>query len=343
MVGRFSCSWIRKFSRCPELETAAASARRPALVMLAVMASMLAPTAADSAEFLVKPETKIDADGVCSLLEALDNAEQDAQVHADCPAGSSGGDRLVLESGYDYAFDAPWPGFPNGAPVLTGALAPLDNAAWRWLTAKEIEIAGQPALGLRMSYAGELGWEIHAPRESLPAIHDALHAAGAPHGLADYGSFAMNALRMEKGFKGAGELTNEVTLAEADVMRFVRLDKDFLGREATRASLAAMEAGRAPWVCVQLAIEPDGVADGHGGEAILHEGRAVGMTSSVAYGHMVGTILAFGYVAPEAAAPGTALEVAILGEPRPARVLGAPPYDPESRRPRADAAVEPAE
>ena len=129
MVGRFSCSWIRKFSRCPELETAAASARRPALVMLAVMASMLAPTAADSAEFLVKPETKIDADGVCSLLEALDNAEQDAQVHADCPAGSSGGDRLVLESGYDYAFDAPWPGFPNGAPFLTGDLEILGNGA----------------------------------------------------------------------------------------------------------------------------------------------------------------------------------------------------------------------
>jgi glycine cleavage system aminomethyltransferase T len=56
---------------------------------------------------------------------------------------------------------------------------------------------------------------------------------GAAHGLADYGSFAMNVMRMEKGFKGAGELTNEVTLAEADVLRFARTDKDYLGRDKT--------------------------------------------------------------------------------------------------------------
>jgi dimethylglycine dehydrogenase len=62
------------------------------------------------------------------------------------------------------------------------------------------------------------------------AVYDALWAAGEKHGLTDYGSFTMNALRMEKGFKGAGELTNEVTLPEADVMRFVKMDKDFFGK-----------------------------------------------------------------------------------------------------------------
>ena len=86
---------------------------------------------------------------------------------------------------------------------------------------------------LRLSYAGELGWELHIPRDSALAVYDALRAAGERHGIADYGSFAMNALRMEKAFKGAGELTNEVTLAEADVLRFARTDKAYLGRDKT--------------------------------------------------------------------------------------------------------------
>ena len=157
--------------------------------------------------------------------------------------------------------------------------------------------------------------------------------AGEPYGVADYGSFAMNVMRMEKGFKGAGELTNEVTLPEADVMRFVKLDKpDFVGKRPTEASAS----GPLPWVCVYLEIEPDGETDGHGGEAVSLDGAVVGSTSSVAYGHTVGKILAFAYVKPEAAAAGTALEVTIMGRPRPAVVLVDAAYDPANLRPRAD-------
>ena len=78
--------------------------------------------------------------------------------------------------------------------------------------------------------------------------------------------------------------------------------------------------------------------DGHGGEAVLRDGAVVGSTASVAYGHSVGKVLAFAYLKPAAAAPGTALEVVIHGVPRPARVLAEPAYDPESRLPRADIA-----
>jgi dimethylglycine dehydrogenase len=107
--------------------------------------------------------------------------------------------------------------------------------------AQEITVAGHKVWALRMSYAGELGWEFHGPREAFPDIYDALWKTGAPMGLIDYGSFAMNVMRLEKAFKGAAELTNEVTLPEADVMRFVKLDPakkgDFLGREQTIVSL----------------------------------------------------------------------------------------------------------
>ena len=212
--------------------------------------------------------------------------------------------------------------------------AALDNGAFRWLSAQEITIAGAQMWAFRMSYAGELGWEIHGPRERMAAVYDALWAAGERHGITDYGSFAMNAMRMEKAFKGAGELTNEVTLPEADVMRFVKLDKgDFVGRAETQASLD----GVLPWVCAYLAIDGDGDVDGNGSEAVLYQGRSVGLTSSVAYGHTAGTILAFAYVKPEVAVPGTEVEVVLLGEPRTARILGAPAYDPDNLRPRTEA------
>jgi dimethylglycine dehydrogenase len=146
----------------------------------------------------------------------------------------------------------------------------------------------------------------------------------------------MNVMRMEKGFKGAGELTNEVTLAEADVLRFARSDKDYLGRDLTLNT-------DLPWVCAYLEIEPDGEIDGHGGEAVMRGGMVVGSTASVAYGHTVGKVLAFAYLKPDAAEPGTALEVIIHGTPRAARVLGEPAYDPQSLRPRMDEVREAAE
>jgi len=225
---------------------------------------------------------------------------------------------------------------PRSRDILAACTdAPLDNAAFPWLTAQEITVAGHRLWAFRMSYAGELGWEFHMPRDAALAVYDALWAAGAPLGLADYGSFAMNAMRMEKGFKGAGELTNEVTLAEADVLRFARTDKAYIGREATLAPARR-------FVCAYLEITPDGAHDGHGGEAVLLQGKVVGSTASVAYGHSCGKILAFAYVRPEANVAGTEVEVVIAGTPRPARILGAPAYDPEGLLPRTDAAQIPA-
>ncbi|WP_372571129.1 FAD-dependent oxidoreductase [Ruegeria jejuensis] len=226
---------------------------------------------------------------------------------------------------------------PKARDVLSACTdADLSNAGFKWLTAQEIEVAGHKLWAFRMSYAGELGWELHIPRDHALVVYDALWAAGAPHGIADYGSFAMNALRMEKGFKGAGELTNEVTLAEADVLRFARADNDYLGKDKTLTPDLR-------WVCAYLEIEPDGIVDGHGGEAVLLDGAVVGSTASVAYGHTVGKILAFAYVKPHVNVPGTEVEVVIAGTARRGRVLGEPAYDPQSLLPRTDAAMEAAE
>ena len=230
---------------------------------------------------------------------------------------------------------------PRSRAVLSRVTdAALDNAGFRWLSAQQITVAGHDIWALRLSYAGELGWELHGPAEHMLAVYDALWDAGTAHGIANYGSFAMNAMRMEKGFKGAGELTNEVTLPEADVMRFVNLEKgDFLGRDMTISSQQQAEEGNMPWICAYLSIETGGGyldADGHGGEAVLMGGEVVGSTSSVAYGHSVGSVLAFAYIKPRAAAPGTALEVVVMNEVRGATVLGAAAYDSQNLLPRTD-------
>ncbi|MBD3666242.1 FAD-dependent oxidoreductase [Sulfitobacter aestuariivivens] len=233
------------------------------------------------------------------------------------------------------ALSSDWSALSLNGPLARDVLrqctdADLTNAGFRWLSAQEIVVAGHRIWAFRMSYAGELGWEFHMPNAVCLDVYNALWAAGEAHGIADYGSFAMNVMRMEKGFKGAGELTNEVTLAEANVLRFARTDKDYLGRDKTLNT-------DLPWVCAYLEIEPDEKADGHGGEAVMLNGKVVGSTASVAYGPTVGKILAFAYIAPEAGKPDTALEVVIHGQPRAARVLGEPAYDPESLKPRRDA------
>jgi dimethylglycine dehydrogenase len=221
---------------------------------------------------------------------------------------------------------------PRAREILaTRCNADLSNDGFGWMCAREITVGGNTLWALRMSYAGELGWELHGPRDAILDTYRALKTAGAAHGLASYGSFAMNALRMEKGFKGAGELTNEVTLPEAGVMRFARLDKEFRGKPATEAAAAAPR-----FTCVYLEVGADGRSDGNGGEAVLADGRQVGAVSSIAFGHATGKLLAFAYVKPQYAMAGTRLEVMIMGQPRQAAVLSAPAYDPENLNPRTD-------
>ena len=221
---------------------------------------------------------------------------------------------------------------PRSREILSACTpAPLDNTAFPWLRAQELTVDGHMLWAFRMSYAGELGWELHCSRQQLPRVYQALWQAGQSCGLSNYGSFAMNAMRLEKMFKGAGELTNEVTLAEADVMRFVKLDKtDFTGKAATEASVS----GDLPWICAYLEVDDDGLNDGHGGEAVLARGECIGTVSSIAYGFSVEKLLAFAYLKPQYAVQGTRVDVVIMGQSRAATVQTEAAYDPDNLRPR---------
>lgn len=209
--------------------------------------------------------------------------------------------------------------------------ADLSNAAFPWLTGREIEVAGIGVRALRVNYVGELGWELHVPMAQVVALYDAVWAAGQEFGIADFGLYAMNSLRMEKAYAGwGGELTNETTPIEAGLDRFVKLDKDFVGRAAV---LKVKETG----VAIKMAyVEVDAQeADVFGGEAVYAGEQVIGVATSGGYGHTVGKSLAFVYVNAGHEAPGTKFDIEILGERRAARVLAEPIYDPANARLRA--------
>ena len=208
----------------------------------------------------------------------------------------------------------------------------LGNENFRWLTGQSIEVAGVSLHALRVNYVGELGWELHAPMTQLPALYDAILDAGAEFGISLFGTYAMNALRIEKAYRGFGaELTNEITMVEADMARFVAWQKpDFIGRAAT---LASRDAG--PKILLAyLAVEAVD-ADCLGGEPVYAGDRLVGVTTSGGYGYAIERSLAFAYVEPALAEVDTELEIQILDRRCKAEVIAQPAYDPVNERLRA--------
>ncbi len=208
--------------------------------------------------------------------------------------------------------------------------ADLSNASFRWLTGQEIEIAGVPCRALRVNYVGELGWELHHPMDRMPQLYDAICEAGEEFGIADFGTYAVNSLRMEKCYRGIGaELTNEISTVEAGLDRFVSMKKgDFVGRGA----LERIEREGASQQLVYLEVDAS-VADCLGGEPVYAKDEVVGVTTSGGFGHRTQKSLAFAYVAPHFSEVGTKIEVEILEERRSATVLdNAPVYDPNNDR-----------
>ena len=221
---------------------------------------------------------------------------------------------------------------PRARDVLSTLTdADLTNDGFRWLTAQEIEVAGIPCRALRVSYVGELGWELYHPMDRMQELYDAIMDAGAEHGITDFGLYAINSMRMEKAYKGWGsELTTEVTMHEAGLERFLNMDVgDFKGRQAT---IDMQEKGRRLAI-VYMELEA-GDNDAVGNERIFHGDRSVGLTTSGAFGHTSGKSLAFGYVEPGLDEPGTEFEVLLLGERRKATVLAEAAFDPKNERMR---------
>lgn len=219
---------------------------------------------------------------------------------------------------------------PRSREVLQPlAHSDLSNADGGWLSVRSLEIAGARTLALRLSFTGELGWELHMAMEDLPVVFDAVTRSGAAHGLGVFGSLALNSMRMEKAYRVSGDMTQEVTAYEAGLMRFVDPAKrGYIGYEALAANV------RKPrWRLALLDVDVTD-ADPLGGEGVFMSNRRVGVVTTTGYGHTTGRSLAWAYVDPGLDVAGTGLEVMVLGTPTPASVLDGPVWDPDAVRPR---------
>jgi len=225
-------------------------------------------------------------------------------------------------------------GFNVAGPLSRSLLqrltnASLANADFPFMRSARITVTGIDVIAIRVSFTGDLGWELHCAEADQVALYSALLEAGKDLGAGPVGGRALMSLRVEKGYGSWGrEYSPEYWPQESGLARLVKMDKDFLNKSA----YAALADKPARELLVLMEVEAE-TADASGGEPVfLPDGTPVGQVSSGAYGYHVGKSLALGYVKADHAAPGTELQVAVLGQPHRARVLDGPPFDADGSR-----------
>jgi len=211
----------------------------------------------------------------------------------------------------------------------------VSNAAFPYLTARELTVGDVPALACRVTYVGELGWEIYTPMEYGARIWDVLWEAGRPHGLLAGGYRAIDSLRLEKGYRyWSAELDSEHNPLEAGMRFSVKLDDPAKGDFIGRAALAESRKGtrQRKLACLALA-DPSVIV--LGGEPVADGARVLGRVTSGGYGYTVRRSIAYAYLPVEQAAEGTRLEVHWFGERVPAEIVREPLHDPKNERVKA--------
>jgi len=219
---------------------------------------------------------------------------------------------------------------PRSREILARATRDdVSDAAFPYLSARGLSIDGASVLALRVTYVGELGWEMYVATADGAAVWDALWRHGAPLGLLAGGYRAIDSLRLEKGYRyWSAEVTPEHTPLEAGLAFCVKLDKsEFIGREALRTQKTAGLTRKL--VCLTLA---DPAAIALGGEPILSGEATIGRVTSGGYGYTVGASIAYGYVPVAQAFVGTRLAVEVFGNAVGATVRREPLYDPQGQK-----------
>ena len=209
----------------------------------------------------------------------------------------------------------------------------LNNNDFPWLKGKEILINKIPVRALRVNYVGELGWELHHPMDQMVSLYDAIYEVGKKENIVNFGTYAVNSMRMEKAYRGWGsELTGEISLVEAGMDRFFNLKKknNFFGAKALQEKVQSGVDIK----LVYLDVDADN-ADAMGNEPIYHKNKIVGVTTSGSYGFRVKKSLAFGYVKSDLMNAGSELEIAIQGQRRKAKILDSAVYDQDNQKLKA--------
>jgi glycine cleavage system aminomethyltransferase T/glycine/D-amino acid oxidase-like deaminating enzyme len=222
-------------------------------------------------------------------------------------------------------------------PLARDVLQPLTTqdfsaAAMKYFRTQRAYIGDVPVTALRLSYVGELGWELYTGADTGQLLWDTLWEAGRPHGIIAAGRGAFNSLRLEKGYRAWGtDMTAEHDPYEAGLGFAVRMDKgDFVGREAL-----AQRSGRDPGRRLTCLVIGDPAQVVLGSEPVFASGTPAGYVTSAAYGYTIGASIAYAWLPAAVAAPGTAVEIGYFGERVPAVVAAEPLFDPAMTRLRA--------
>ncbi len=218
-------------------------------------------------------------------------------------------------------------------PLARDLVQPLTDAdfshkGFGYFKAKSAYLGHVPVTAMRLSYVGELGWELYTTADCGPRLWDTLWEAGQPLGVVAAGRSAFNSLRLEKGYRSWGtDLTAEHNPYEAGLGFAVRMEKgDFLGRDA----LLGVTEETVPRRLVALLLD-DPLAVVMGKEPVYADGTPVGYVTSAAYGYTIGASIAYAWL-PRAATPGTRVTVGYFGEQLPATVTEEPLFDPKMTR-----------
>ncbi len=228
-----------------------------------------------------------------------------------------------------------WCGFSVAGPKSREMLqrmtnVDLSNDEFKFMRSKQLTVAGIEGLAMRVSFTGDLGWEVYVPTEHQEALFDALLAEGKSFGLRLVGGRSLLSLRVEKGYGSWGrEYSPEYWPHEVGLERLIKMDKpDFLGKEVWAG--LAKQVPREKLVLLSIDVT---TADASGGESIFaKDGTPVGRVSSGAYGHTVKQSLALCFIKTEFVKSGAEFDVAVLGLPHHARLLDEPPFDPKGEK-----------
>ena len=185
---------------------------------------------------------------------------------------------------------------PNSREILQQMTEEdLSNAAFPWLCAREIQIDSAMVRVLRVSYAGELGYELHMPTYQLLSIYDSMWRKAEPIGIRNFGGYAFNSMRMEKMYRAYGnEFTEEISGFEAGMDRFIDTSRDFIGCE----NLKQRQRDGYAIELAYLVFDDEVTCECYGNEAVYHNGELIGLTTGGAYGHRIGKSVAFAYLDP---------------------------------------------
>ena len=222
---------------------------------------------------------------------------------------------------------------PNARKILSQCTQEdLSNNAFSWLSCKTIKIDSASVFAMRVSYAGELGWELHMPTWQLISIYESLMEMGEEFGLKDFGGLAFNSMRLEKMYRAYGaEFTEEISALEAGMERFLDLDRNFIGADNIRERLSMGVKTKLAFLIFDDQIP----AECFGNEAVFDGDNLSGIITSGAYGYRVGHSIAFAYLKPNLCIEGSKLRVETSLGSRNCHVSIDPAYDKTNEKLRS--------